>query len=191
VRRTVRIPIGINVLRNDPRAALAVAVASNANFIRINVHCSARLTDQGWVDGQAHVTVRERHALRADSVALYCDVDVKHAAPIAPRDIGDEAEELAERAMADAVLVTGSGTGKSVRVDDLKKVRSRVKVPVLAASGVTMGSMAETLAVCDGVIIGSALRKEGKAGADLDGQRVAAIARSFAEAANRTTSARS
>jgi len=189
VRRAASIPLGINVLRNDPRAALAVAVASNANFIRINVHCSARLTDQGWVDGQAHVTVRERHALGADKIALYCDVDVKHAAPIAPRDIGDEAEELAERAMADAVLVTGAGTGKSVRFDDLKTVRARVKVPVLAASGVTVDSIAETLAVSDGVIIGSALRRDGKAGADLDPGRVAAVVRSFNLAANRSAGA--
>jgi membrane complex biogenesis BtpA family protein len=189
VRRAATIPLGINVLRNDPRAALAVAVASHADFIRVNVHCSARLTDQGWIDGQAHNTVRERRALGADRIALYCDVDVKHAAPIAARDIGDEAEELAERAMADAVLVTGAGTGKSVRSDDLRKVRARVKVPVLAASGVTVESMGETLAACDGVIIGSAIRKGGRAGAELDGERVAAIAQTFARVANRSVGA--
>ena len=185
VRRAVDIPIGINVLRNDPHAALAVAVASSADFIRVNVHCSARLTDQGLIEGEAHHTLRERHALGADRIALYCDVDVKHAAPIASRDIADEAEELVERAMADAVLVTGQGTGKSVRLEDLRKVRARVQAPVLAASGVTLQSMDETLAACDGVIIGSALRRDGKAGAELEADRVMQIAKAFQGSAGR------
>ncbi|MDP6933972.1 MAG: BtpA/SgcQ family protein, partial [Myxococcota bacterium] len=30
--------LGVNVLRNDSRAALAVAAAGNAGFIRVNVH---------------------------------------------------------------------------------------------------------------------------------------------------------
>ncbi len=41
------LPLGINVLRNDARAALAVAVASGAKFIRVNVHVGATATDQG------------------------------------------------------------------------------------------------------------------------------------------------
>jgi hypothetical protein len=186
VRRAVRIPVGVNVLRNDPRAALAVAVASNADFVRINVHCGARLTDQGYIQGEAHLTVRERHALGAARVALYCDVDVKHAAPVAPRDIADEAEELVERALADVVLVTGAGTGKTVCFDDLRKVKARVRAPVLAASGVTTENLAETLAACDGAIIGSALRRDGTAGADMDPERVRKIAAAFEASTRRT-----
>jgi membrane complex biogenesis BtpA family protein len=176
VRRAVRIAVGVNVLRNDASASLAVAHAAGADFVRVNVHAGARLTDQGIVRGQADRTLRERRALGADSIALWCDVDVKHAAPIAPRDIGDEAEELVERALADAVLVTGAGTGRSVAARDLSRVRERVRVPVLAASGVTAATLGETLGACDGVVIGSAFRRDGKAGAPLDPDRVLEVA---------------
>src|SRR5262245_3327623 len=39
--------LGVNVLRCDASAALAIALAGNANFIRVNVHAGARVTDQG------------------------------------------------------------------------------------------------------------------------------------------------
>src|SRR5256712_5007415 len=48
VRRALpRAPLGVNVLKNDARAALAVAAAVGAEFIRVNVHAGARLADQG------------------------------------------------------------------------------------------------------------------------------------------------
>src|SRR5262249_61780994 len=49
VKRQFDLPLGINVLRNDPESALAIAAAIPAEFIRINVHIGARLTDQGVI----------------------------------------------------------------------------------------------------------------------------------------------
>src|SRR5712692_1322087 len=46
VRREIRIDFGVNVLRNDAQAALAIAAATGAHFIRVNVHAGAMLTDQ-------------------------------------------------------------------------------------------------------------------------------------------------
>src|SRR5213082_1432555 len=43
VRNKVKLPLGINVLRNDGRSALAVAHAVGASFIRVNVLCGARV----------------------------------------------------------------------------------------------------------------------------------------------------
>ena len=40
-RRRFDLPLGINVLRNDARGALAVAHAAGAEFIRVNVLCGA------------------------------------------------------------------------------------------------------------------------------------------------------
>src|SRR2546429_1501958 len=41
-----KLPFGVNVLRNDARAAIAIAAATGAQFIRINVHVGAMATDQ-------------------------------------------------------------------------------------------------------------------------------------------------
>lgn len=182
VRTAVKVPLGVNVLRNDARAALAVAVASGAQFIRVNVHAGAKVTDQGVVETQAHLVLRERAALGANHISIFADANVKHAAPLGARDIEDEAEDLVERGLADAVLVTGTGTGKAVDLSDLDRVRKHVAVPVLAASGVTTTTLSDTLARCDGVIVGSALRQNGKAGTALDPVRVKSFASAFRSA---------
>src|SRR5580693_9193026 len=64
------LPLCVNVLRNDAEAALAVAVAASADMIRVNVHTGARVTDQGLVEGRAHLTLRLRRALGAGHVRL-------------------------------------------------------------------------------------------------------------------------
>ena len=45
--------VGVNVLRNDAFGALAVATATGADFIRVNVHVGTMATDQGLIEGKA------------------------------------------------------------------------------------------------------------------------------------------
>lgn len=170
--------LGVNVLRNDARSALAIAIAARADFIRVNVHTGARVTDQGLVQGLAHETLRERRALSAERVRLFADVDVKHSAPLAARPIGEEAHDTAERGLADAVLVTGSGTGRAASERDLEAVVRAVSVPVYVASGVTIETLAH-VRLAHGVIVGSALRASGRAGDPIDRDLAARFADAF------------
>jgi uncharacterized protein len=173
--------LGINVLRNDAEAALSIACAVDADVIRVNIHTGARVTDQGVVEGEAGTTLRARRSLGADRVRIWADVDVKHSAPLGARPIEDEARDLEARGLADAVLVTGEGTGRPVDLTRLDAVRTAVKVPVLVASGATVEGLARLASSCDGVIVGSALRADGRAGGPVD----ADMARRFAEAFRR------
>ena len=67
VRRAFDMPLGINVLRNDAEAAMAVAFAAGAQFIRVNIHSGARVTDQGLIEGMAHARCKNfiDHGLRS------------------------------------------------------------------------------------------------------------------------------
>lgn len=172
--------IGINVLRNDAESALAIALATGASFIRVNVHVGARVTDQGIVEGRAAKTLRSRRALGAERIAIWADVDVKHSSPLGlPRPIEQEVEDLVKRGMADTVLVTGEGTGKAVDVQKLAKVKAAAgQARVLVASGATVASLPALAACSDGVVVGTALRASQKAGDPVD----ATLAASFADA---------
>lgn len=172
------LPIGVNVLRNDARAALAVAAATGANAIRVNVHIGASVTDQGIIEGKAHETVRLRRALCPD-VAIWADVRVKHAAPVATRSIIEEAEELRERGEADALIVSGLRTGGETDPSRLGEVRAAIDCPVLVGSGATPEQLHKLMPVCDGLIVGSWLKVGGKVLAPVDPQR----ARDFVQAA--------
>lgn len=177
--------LGVNVLRNDARSALGVAVAVGARCIRVNVHTGARVTDQGVIEGTAAETMRARRALlgaEAASLEVWADVDVKHSAPLAPRPVEEEAEETALRALADAVLVTGAGTGRATDLDVVARVRSALPahVPVLVASGARESSLVELRARgAGGVVVGSALRADGVAGGPIDPGRARAFAAAF------------
>jgi membrane complex biogenesis BtpA family protein len=181
------LPIGINVLRNDADAALAVAAVCGAACIRVNVHSGARVTDQGIIEGDAALTLRARRALGAESVAIWADVDVKHSAPLAPGSLAQESQDLVSRGMAEALLVTGEGTGKAAPAAKLEAVRSAVAglgpsaagVKVLVASGATADSLRELAALCDGVVVGSALRAGGVAGGPVDAAAAASFARAY------------
>jgi membrane complex biogenesis BtpA family protein len=175
-----RLALGVNVLRNDVASALAIARVVDAECVRVNVHAGARVTDQGIVEGKAAETLRLRRALGAESVAIWADVDVKHAAPIAARDIGEEAKEAHERALADAILVTGAATGARVDTRKLEAVRRAVPhCRIYVASGALEADLPALARLADGVIVGSALRKGGVAGGAIDAPRAAKFAKAF------------
>jgi membrane complex biogenesis BtpA family protein len=175
--------LGINVLRNDARAALSVALCTGADFVRVNVLTGARVTDQGVVQGEAASTLRLRRALGAERVAIWADVDVKHAAPLgAPRPLVQEVEDLTKRALADAVLVTGEGTGKGVDFDRLAIVKQASDRPVFVASGATIATLPVLAKASDGVIVGSALRVGGVPGGTIDESLAVAFAEAFRRA---------
>ncbi|MBI2895247.1 MAG: BtpA/SgcQ family protein [Deltaproteobacteria bacterium] len=175
-RQACGLPVGVNVLRNDAAAALGIAVAASAEFIRVNVHVGVRVTDQGLIEGAADRSLRLRAAL-AWTVAILADVDVKHSGPLSPRPIDDEAVETAERGLADGLIITGPSTGAPMDRAAALAVKRRVRCPVLAGSGVTTETVAATLGLVDGVIVGSDLCAGGQAGAPLERGRIEAFVR--------------
>lgn len=168
--------LGINVLRNDAQAALAIAVATGAAFVRINVHTGAMLTDQGLVTGQAHDTLRARRALGREDLALLCDVMVKHAVPIGPQQLEDVARDTWHRGGADALIVSGAGTGLPTDPGRLAQVRDAAPdAPLLVGSGADLSTLAGLFSVADGVIVGTALKVGGVVTQPVDPARAAAF----------------
>ena len=176
LRDVVDLPVGVNVLRNDAEAAVSIAAATGASFVRVNVHTGTRATDQGIVTGRAAETVRLRDRLDAE-VDILADVDVKHSAPVAERPLREEIADLLERGKADGIVASGAGTGRETDRDHLEAVveaRDRIDadVPVFVGSGVTRGTVADVLDLADGAIVGSDLKEGGEATAPVDEGRV-------------------
>jgi membrane complex biogenesis BtpA family protein len=172
VRARFDVPLGVNVLRNDGRAALAVAAAAGCGFIRVNVYTGARLTDQGISSGQAHRILRARKLLGCE-VRVFADVAVKHSAPLAARSLHDEVADTVERGRADAVIVSGAATGQPTSMEDIAAAAGAARgVPVYAGSGVTAENVAEVLRHATGVIVGTALKRDGVTTNPVDPGRV-------------------
>lgn len=168
--------VGINVLRNDASGALAVATAAGADFIRVNVHVGAMVTDQGLIEGDAAHTMRLRREL-GSPVAVLADVAVKHARPLgAGFDLRESARETTGRGLADGLIVTGAATGAPVDDGVLNAVTEAVSDrPVFVGSGVTERTVAALLTRAHGVIVGTATKEDGDVLAPVSGPRTRAI----------------
>lgn len=179
-RRVSGLPLGVNVLRNDGLSALAVAAATGARFVRVNVLVGARVTDQGVIASEAAELLRLRRALDAQRVSLVADVGVKHSAPLAGHgSLEEEAVEAVERSLANALVVTGARTGEEASEADVARVKAASHGrPVWLGSGVRAETLGRWLSLADGVIVGSDLREGGRAGGPIDPAR----ARRFAAA---------
>jgi len=172
VREEFEGPLGINALRNDAQAALGIAAAVEAEFVRINVHAGVVATDQGLIEGDAAATLRRRRALGTDTLIL-ADVEVKHARPLFASDLVQAARDLVQRAGADGIIVSGVATGAPTEIEDLAQVRAALPdALLLAGSGVTRGNVGAVLAHADAVIVGTALERGGVTGAPVEVARV-------------------
>lgn len=175
------LPTGVNVLRNDAGAALAVAAATEAAFVRVNVLSGTMFTDQGPIVGQAADVAALRVTLCPDA-AILADVFVKHATPPAGLTIETATRDLADRGGADAVVVSGTGTGRPVSSHDLEAVRGATSLPVYVGSGASADTIAGLLESASGAIVGTTLKPHGDAGAPVD----PALAAAFIAAAKAT-----
>lgn len=176
-RRELGVAVGLNCLRNDAIGALGAAAAAELDFVRINVHTGAQVTDQGLIEGEAHRSLRYRRHLGADRIALLADVLVKHASPLADTPIEVAVQDCLERGLADAVLVTGPATGAAVDSDQLERARAAAgDRPLLIGSGLTP-QRAPTLApLADGAIVGSWVKRDASIHGPVDEDRVRQLA---------------
>ena len=172
LKQMVTLPIGVNVLRNDARSALAIASCVNAQFIRVNVLTGVMATDQGLIEGQAHELLRYRRELGSD-VKILADVLVKHARPLSSPNLTTAVQETIQRGLADGVILSGWATGSPPNLDDLELASTAAKgTPVFIGSGASWENIPQLIQAADGVIVSSSLKRRGQIEQPIDPNRV-------------------
>ena len=77
--------------------------------------------------------------------------------------------------LADALIVSGTGTGQTTSLTDVKRLRSACpEAPILIGSGATADA-ASYLEFADGLIVGTWVKRAGKISNPVDRNRVAAL----------------
>jgi len=169
------LPVGVNVLRNDALGAISIAAACDASFIRVNVLSGTMFTDQGVLEGKAAELSRLRALLGRD-IEILADVFVKHAVPPAGLTLTQAVRDLCERGGADALIVSGSGTGEPTEIADIDQVRAACgHLPIYVGSGATLETIVQILRHADGAIVGTAIEVDGHTAHPVDPGRAAAF----------------
>ena len=162
IQRSVRIPVGIQILAGANRDALAAALAAGLDFIRAEGFTFAHVADEGLIESCAADLLRYRREIGAESVRVWADVKKKHSSHAITADVGiGTTAHAAEFMRGDAVIVTGGFTGDAASLRDLEEVKSATSLPVLLGSGINPENLADYFSLADGFIVGSSFKKRG------------------------------
>jgi membrane complex biogenesis BtpA family protein len=171
LRPHIRLPYGVDMLW-DPLAALAVAQAVRARFVR-EVFTGAYDSDMGLWQPDAAAALDYRRQIGAEQVRLFFNIEPEFARPVSPRPIGALAHSVVVSSLADVILISGPMAGAETNLEHIREAKAAVPgTPVLANTGVRIETVRTTLAVADGVIVGTGLKQHGYTWNPVDPERV-------------------
>lgn len=171
LRPHIRLPYGVDLLW-DPLAALAVAQAVRASFVR-EVFTGVYDSDMGLWQPDAAAALDYRRQIGAENVRLFYNIEPEFARPVSPRPIGALAHSVVVSSLADAILISGAMAGAETNLDHIREAKAAVpNTPVLANTGVKVETVRATLEVADGVIVGTGLKQNGYTWNPVDAGRV-------------------
>ncbi|NLF27540.1 MAG: BtpA/SgcQ family protein [Clostridiales bacterium] len=175
VRDAVRLPIGLSCGSLNYEFAFSLAKIADCQFVRVPVFVDTVMNHTGIVTPCSQQVVHCRKMVGAEDIKIFADVQVKHYYMLNPNIPITASADWAVNQGADAIIVTGASTGMETPLDDLRQVKKRVPIPVVAGSGVTETNIKEQLGAADLLIVGSSLRKDGCFGNPIDAQRAAKL----------------
>ncbi|MGY6548868.1 MAG: BtpA/SgcQ family protein [Roseinatronobacter sp.] len=157
--------LGIIIEAHDPTAAIAVAQATGADFVRLKVFAGGVMTAQGPRYGLGAEALAYRDRIGAQDVACLADVHDRTAVSLGTESQGFAAEWCVKTG-ADGLIITGSDLPDTCA--RIAALRARgITRPVLIGGSVTAGNVAQALAAAEGVIVSTALMRKDAAPTDL------------------------
>jgi membrane complex biogenesis BtpA family protein len=165
----------------DPKAALCIAFATGASFIR-EVVTGTYESDMGLWSPRAGDLLRYRRYIGAEDIGVFFNIVPEFASAMGTRTVAERARSMAVSSLPDAILVSGSMAGSEPDLSIIKEVKGAVgaEFPVFLNTGAKASNITEYLDVADGVIVGSSLKVDGYTWNPVDPERV----REFVERAN-------
>ncbi len=155
--------IGVQILRNDLKGALAIAHVCGGSFLRCGALVGTTVTASGIMQGDPYDFQAYRTRIRASQIKLIAEIHSMHFEWLGGRPIGDIA--LAARAAgADAVGLCDPD--EAVTLSLINQVRSAAPaLPIIIGGYTDHDNVSRLLADADGAIVGSAFEGGGRGGA--------------------------
>ncbi len=132
------IPCGVQVLAGLSLESMAVALAANLQFIRVESFVFGHIADEGYMNACAGPLLRYRKQLNAENILILTDIKKKHSSHSITNDLDIvETAKAAQFFLSDGIIITGLSTGQSPDLKEVSDVKNSLKdMPVLIGSGV-------------------------------------------------------
>lgn len=174
VVETLTIPYGCGVLI-DPFATLAVAKAIDAKFVRTYVSNTyvGLFGAQDFCPGEIF---RYQKKIGAETVKVYTYFEAHAGTCLDTRSVESMVDTGTMNLPIAGMLLGGPRAGLPPEVSTLAAVKKRFpEVPVLVGSGSTAMSIASLLAIADGAIVGTSIKRDGILWNPVDAARAEAL----------------
>jgi uncharacterized protein len=154
------IPFGTDFLW-DPMAAMAIANATGASFVR-EIFTGVYESDMGIWAPDAGKVMRFRRQIDAENVRVFYNVVPESASALGTRTMAERAHSVVVSCLPDVILVSGPMAGVEPDFSYIEKIKDAVgDVPVFLNTGAKIENITRYLSVADGVIVGSGLKVDG------------------------------
>ena len=166
--------MGINIHLNGVCQSLAIAVATDCQWVRAFELANAYISPSGLIEAAGPQALRYRRFLQAEEkVMVFGDFHVKHGSHqlLADKGLAEQARDVAA-ALADGIIVTGTKTGMAPRLEEISAIRNVVQLPLFIGSGLSQHNVEELLPLVDGAIVGSFFKVDGELKNPVDRSRV-------------------
>ncbi len=125
------------------------------------------------MESDAGELLRYRKQIAAENILIFTDIKKKHSSHSITSDVDiSETAKAAQFFLSDGLIITGSTTGAEADIDEVKKVKDEIKIPVIIGSGIAAENIDKYLPFADAFIVGSSLKKEGNWMNEVDVERV-------------------
>jgi uncharacterized protein len=152
--------LGVNVLMNGSKAALAIAKAISADFVRIKINVGVVATSTGMVQGDPHDVLAFRNRIHAFDIDIIGDLYDRTAAPVGEFPLEILADLAIRHADVDALVV--SGYGEQDIFNRLKDLRNKIPDSLLiTGGGANLNNLSEFMKLSDAIIVGSSIKTQG------------------------------
>ncbi len=180
VKDKTGLPCGIQILAGANKESLAAANFAGLDFIRAEGFVFSHIADEGLMNSDAGELLRYRKMIGAENILIFTDIKKKHSSHNITKDVSlADTAEAAEFFLSDGLIITGSKTGSSANIEDLKSVRKKTKLPILVGSGISTENIDQYFNYADAFIVGSHFKKDGFWKNDLDEKRISEFVEKF------------
>lgn len=164
-KRKPKVVIGVNVLPNEFYHSVPLAKRYGADFVQLDQ--VAGTYRSGQLDFERYRQVKQQHP----EIIVLGGVWPKYYHPIKGSDLETDLRIGMQR--AEAIVVTGAGTGKETPFDKIKKFREIIgEHPLVIGAGLTPKNAYEQLCISNGAIVGTSLKVDDNTYNPMDRQRV-------------------
>lgn len=165
------VPFGVDI-QWDPQAALAVALATDASFVR-GILVGAYCGDLGLYETDIEALLAYRRKIGAQHVKLFANLVPEFSYSLDNRPLALRAKTVSKSALIDGICVSGIMAGINAELDQLKEVKQAVgDFTVIANTGVNVENIGDILNIVDGCFVATSVKVEGEADKKVDLQKV-------------------